>query len=404
MAEFMCAFFCQRIINRGDAAVKEQVTSMLQILANQNDGELNALLKQLRSQIPPIRDDIAGFNSFCDVSQLAWLKVSYVRALTKRGGAFPRRQDLRRGGIYVGAPPADARAFVLSYAWSSEFHPSPTGRKMKELAATLDELGASDRDAVFFDYCALPQTARNGNDGSDGKRAEPPMHESYFSGNELDPKAPMTDKTADEKQLFALALVDMARLYVCKRCEVIVLPDRQDPVEFPGGPEAWGRASNDSQFDYENRGWCVSEFASARIAGTIVNIHDPAVQRVLASRDWPVTYPQYEEMMREGAEKPVNFTAKGDREIVAHIFFRMVYDVSGRLVRRSLLPTTPRFGFLRSFLQRFDVTFSRRRSVRELRGFDDGEPLALSKRQSKRESKRESTLERKDSQILVKRV
>ena len=76
----------------------------------------------------------------------------------------------------------------------------------------------------------------------------------------------------------------------------------------------------------------VSEFASALVAGTIANLHDPAVQRVLASRAWPSTYVEYETMMDEAAAKPVNFTAKGDREIVAHIFFRMVYDVSGRLV------------------------------------------------------------------------
>ena len=141
------------------------------------------------------------------------------------------------------------------------------------------------------------------------------------------------------------------------------------------------------------------------LVAPIANLHDPAVQRVLKSRAWPSTYTDYEAMMDEAAAKPVNFTAKGDREIVAHIFFRMVYDISGRLVAGgAAAPVAPRFRLLRSLTRPFDITFNRRRSVRELRGLDDGAPLALSRRQSKRESKRESTLSRKDSQILVKRV
>ena len=35
------SFFCQRVINRGDAAVKEQVTTMLQVLAGQGTTALS---------------------------------------------------------------------------------------------------------------------------------------------------------------------------------------------------------------------------------------------------------------------------------------------------------------------------------------------------------------------------
>ena len=76
----------------------------------------------------------------------------------------------------------------------------------------------------------------------------------------------------------------------------------------------------------------VSEFASSLAAGTIANLHDPAVQRVLKSRTWPSTYVEYETMMDEAAAKPVNFTAKGDREVVAQLFFKLVYSITGAAV------------------------------------------------------------------------
>ena len=87
-----------------------------------------------------------------------------------------------------GAPPPKARKFSLSYGWASQFHPSPTGSKMRELAAALEKLGADDGDAVFFDYCALPQNGRA------------KMPDAYFEANGC--KAPMADKTAAEKQQF----------------------------------------------------------------------------------------------------------------------------------------------------------------------------------------------------------
>ena len=77
-----------------------------------------------------------------------------------------------------------------------------------------------------------------------------------------------------------------------------------------------------------------------------------------------------------------------------------------RLTENVGAPVAPRFAFLRGLTRRFDVTFKRRRSVRELRGLDDGAPLALSDHQSKRESTLSARKgsARKESQILVKRV
>ena len=141
----------------------------------------DATLRQLRiiaQTILPVSEDAAGFNRFCHhtdivsasrstpaplVLQLAgecvfeshfrqaWLKVSYVRYRAVKGGPFPRRQDLRAGSHIKGAPPAFARKFVVSHAWASEFHPSPTGQTMRFLAAELDRLNADDDDCVFLE-------------------------------------------------------------------------------------------------------------------------------------------------------------------------------------------------------------------------------------------------------------
>ena len=221
------------------------------------------------------------------------------------------------------------------------------------------------------------------------------------------------------------------------------------------------------------------------------NSHSHA-ERVEASRKWPETYEEYEVMMDEDAAKPVNFTAKGDREVVAQLFFKLVYAITGDAVgaepstlrwasnkrigsRRSMdsadggnsplsrlssmwakpsegplakrdsadieaaawwaasaaanaeataQPRSPRRG-LWGWLSGLDIKFGRRRSVRELRGsdsvataiitrdepgapkhagrrrslrevssFDDGEPLALTMRDSTVEAgRRGSTVE-----------
>ena len=137
------------------------------------------------------------------------------------------------------------------------------------------------------------------------------------------------------------------------------------------------------------------------------------------------------------AANPVNFTAKGDREVVAQLFFKLVYSItgaavpqgpetalanfSGQLPRLSMwskpsagpagstldssdidaaawwkaaaaanatappkprprarsAPRAPRRG-LWGWLSGLDITFNRRRSVRELRDFDSvGSPTAI---------------------------
>merc|ERR1719454_2012118 len=95
----------------------------------------------------------------CQQAQLVWLKVSYLRWLVARGGPFPRRQDLHSGGFYLGIPPV-CRKFVVSSPWAAANHPSPSGMKLVNVFISLVKLGASDDDAVFIDFCSLPQKAR----------------------------------------------------------------------------------------------------------------------------------------------------------------------------------------------------------------------------------------------------
>ena len=87
---------------------------------------------------------------------------------------------------------------------------------------------------------------------------------------------------------------------------------------------------------------CCSEFATALANGRIVNLNDPDVRRIHESRAWPTTASEYETMMqytrRDHAEQNaregliynenlgVDFTSKGDRQVVLHNFFKATFD------------------------------------------------------------------------------
>ena len=58
------------------------------------------------------------------------------------------------------------------------------------LAAALEKLGADDGDAVFFDYCALPQNGRA------------KMPDAYFEANGC--KAPMADSAGRKSEIWGL--------------------------------------------------------------------------------------------------------------------------------------------------------------------------------------------------------
>ena len=154
----------------------------------------------------------------CPLGHTAWVRQP-EKSPPRRRVPLRRPQSMHR--LLSGAPPKGTRKFSLSYTWASSFHPSPSGRKLKELSDALHRLGASGRDVVFVDYLSLPQSAREA------------MPAEYFSANEL-PKAPMMDRTFAERRQFGFALSEMTRLYVFRECKVIVLPRCESPSQFPG--------------------------------------------------------------------------------------------------------------------------------------------------------------------------
>ena len=109
------------------------------------------MLKRTLRDVRPIVDDRHGFEIICNETQLHWVKVGYIKQLAQQGGPFPRQQDLNPDGLYIGVLPP-GRKWSLSHGWSSEMHPSPSGEKMRRLAAKLESLGAHDEgDGVFLE-------------------------------------------------------------------------------------------------------------------------------------------------------------------------------------------------------------------------------------------------------------
>lgn len=215
----------------------------------------------------------------------------------------------------MGVPPLTLRRYVVSHAWASEHHPSPSGVKLHKLLAVLDADGASDGDGVFLDYCSLDQRQRPQPPGSPPQRA----------------------RTVGETRRFYLALWEMSRLYAYNECRVVVLPDVEPAAEdaderfsearrrLCGWSRVWGWIND---VPYHHRGWCCAEFSCAYKAGIIVNLRDEAVQAVCNARDaeggWPSTVESYAAMMQDAS---IQFTSKGDREYVTYLFFKMCFDL-----------------------------------------------------------------------------
>ena len=369
MAYLTLAQFCQRIAKPDEEATKamgmeDQLKEVEDGLSPERFFDVPTLLKQcsfgrwgpseytavgdmlvrvLRA-MRPVKTDREGFLLFCEEvcvwqkyppllshsqcalpvlsaharltqAQLAWVKVSFIRRQQFIKGPFPRRQDLKDSDVVVGRPPLGRRLYCLSHQWDSEFHPNPSGDKMRRLAIILDRLQADDNDLLFVDFCSLPQVGRD-------------VPDDYFLENDL-----MMDRQAershDETDRFRFCMWEMSRLYGFHECHVIVLP--QSSRDFPGGENAWGRVSNDP---YHNRGWCASEYSIARSNGRICNRSDDPRDPVLhveSKRPWPDTPYEYVDMMKErwdGGELKVNFTKKGDRSVVAYNFFKSCFGLT----------------------------------------------------------------------------
>ena len=212
----------------------------------------------------PVKVDREGFRTLCERGEIAWLKVWYIHKLAKKGGPFPRRQDLDPTGFVVGY--TAGRKFVMTYAWATEYHPSPDGKKMKELSVALKEHGAKDKDVVFVDYCSLYQA----------QRGVPAI---YFENCKV--ASPQKQRTPGQDSCFMCALQEMSRIFSFVECEILVLPScNMDENAWT----SWGMVNTRP---YELRGWPCSEFAIARANDRIINMKDPQVQHIENFREWP---------------------------------------------------------------------------------------------------------------------
>ena len=128
--------------------------------------------------------------------------------------------------------------------------------------------------------------------------------------------------------------MDAADSSVATKDDVSSFPDVGEVTEKlndfcePPRMEAHSNWGFTKKMGYENSGWCCAEFAIAKRNGTIVNMDDAPVQRVLKSREWPNTATEYAAMM-ESKEQPVHFTKKGDAEAVRFNFFKNAYSLIG---------------------------------------------------------------------------
>ena len=167
MAYLALTSFCQRIVNASDAHVKAGINlARLVDLPNTlaglecppaDFGRIANMMEAVVAALKQATTDEVGFRILCEEAQLLWLKVSYVKELAAREGPCPRRQEAVAEKCVVGRPAVGCNMYVLSHGWDSQYHISPSGKKLRLLVEVLERLGAKDDDVVFMDYTGLPQ-------------------------------------------------------------------------------------------------------------------------------------------------------------------------------------------------------------------------------------------------------
>lgn len=174
--ESVVAAYCSRLLYLREKDVEEVMTQIIEPervirpelllrgshYTNVGDAELvMEMLVATYGDMVAVPRDQTGFEQYCTMACIAWLKVATVKRFAQRPGPFPRRQELPAGSFVVGAPPRARRKFVVSHGWESEVHPSPSGRQMQQLAEVLSTSGAHDDDCVFFEHVAGTRTLRS---------------------------------------------------------------------------------------------------------------------------------------------------------------------------------------------------------------------------------------------------
>ena len=326
---------------------KERLHDSMQFQRERFREEGEGLVKNWASQLPAARVDAVGFVVTCAVANFRFVRCHYLRHLAARGGPSPRRQDLPHGTYVDGHVPFGQQLWVLSYPWSAQTHPSPAGKKVRELVCELDKYGASDDDVVVFvDNMSLWQ----------GHEVVPKI---YVTQNEVkdfcaqkNGLVALRDRALSEQKEFKFALFETTRLYsfaggslpdgtYLKGCRVLVLPEIDDHKDFPGGgipclemnnfcepprPEwktNWGYTKS---VPYEEGGWTCAEYSVANVCGTIHNKESETVCALHSKRKWPTSVQDFAAMMDDNAVMPVKFTKKGDKDAVRFNFWKYCFD------------------------------------------------------------------------------
>merc|ERR1719491_2853974 len=185
--------------------------------------------------------DALRLERVCEQSQLAWVRVGYLRehGRTCQGHTIryvdplPRRQDLPSDALVVGAPTANVTCWIVSHPWLAKQHPDVDGQQLAMLLEKLDRNGANDTDLVFYDYFSM-----------------------YQRGWEKD------DRTEPEKRLFSVSLKAINTLYTTPGCKVIVLPVIPKSAGLPHhhfcnpALKCPGVMLETNPRPYAQRGWC----------------------------------------------------------------------------------------------------------------------------------------------------
>jgi len=233
--------------------------------------------------------------SFLTSSDLGIVKIGFLRRLAFEGRRLPRRQAIPKDSFIKGNllsrvlnDESKNNVWVVSYAWLTREHPDPTGVRLKELIAELDRLRAQNGDAVFIDYCCLPQNNF--------------LHNAYKAGEGL-PRGHPANRTHDEELCFQAAKVKMDIIFASDRSNVVVLPSILELVNCDN------RLSKNT-VPYCKRAWCYLELAIARYYHRLAN-------EVPGTED--LDHKQFRECVLNGT---MAVSCHADREILINMYSR----------------------------------------------------------------------------------
>ena len=202
---------------------------------------------------------------------IAWVSVEYLKSISDGGGLLPKRQNVPRDAFLTVEEVENQALFVLTYRWLTREHPDPNGFYLKQVVEVLKKERAHPRDGVFWDWAALYQHPRTG----------------------------------DQEALFEVGLeVHNKYMYSSFRVGCIVLPEVPVDCKIP---------------PYWQIGWCYAEFLLSSLCSRIVNAKEPVVSAHMVP-EWLVGW-------RERLRDSMLFTTSADAAVVEEIIVKNFADL-----------------------------------------------------------------------------